>query len=76
MKLIKFTRDSDYGQDLYVQVLFNKRWALLQTSVHWFECPVWPFLQIQSGMGNLISILFSVYKFGFNIGLLERTWRF
>jgi hypothetical protein len=54
----------------------SKYYSLLQTSVHWFECPVWPFLQIQSGMGNLISILFSVYKFGFNIGLLERTWRF
>jgi len=75
MKLIKFTHDCDYGQDWYVQVLFTKRWSLLQVSVSWCECPVWPFLQIQSGMGNLISILFSVYKFGFNIGLLERTWK-
>ena len=76
MKLIKFTHDSDYGQDLYVQGLFTKRWALLQTSVHWCEYPAWPFLQIQIGMGCLISITFSVYKFGFSIGLLECTWRF
>ena len=76
MKLVKFTHEEDYGQDWYVQVLFTKRWALFQASAHWYKYPVWPFLQIQFGMGNLISILFSVYKFGFNIGLLERTWRF
>ena len=75
MRLIKFTHNCDYGHDWYVQVLFTKQWALLQVSIHWYECPVWPFLQIQFGMGNLISILFSVYKFGLNIGLLERTWR-
>ena len=26
-------------------------------------------------MGSLICILFQVYKFGFTIGLFERTWK-
>ena len=74
MKLIKFTRDYDYGQDLYVQVLFTKRWALFQASVSWCQYSAWPFLQIQFGMGSLISILCNVHKFGLSIGLLERTY--
>ena len=74
MKLIKFTRVNDFGQDLYVQVLFTKRWALFQASLSWCDYRDWPFLQIQFGMGSLISITFSTYKFGFNIGLFERTY--
>ena len=75
MKLIKFHKDQDWGQDYYFQVLFTKRWALFQGSVSWCEYPGWPFLQIKFGMGGLISILFNVYKFGFSIGLFERTWK-
>ena len=75
MKLIKFHKDNDYGYDLNVQVLFTKRWALFQGCVSWCEYPGWPFLQIQFGMGGLISILFQAYKFGFSIGLFERTWK-
>jgi len=75
MKLIKFHRDQDWGQDYYLQVLFNKRWALFQGSVSWCEYPGWPYLQIKFGMGSLISILFQAHKFGFSIGLFERTWK-
>ena len=74
MKLIKFHKDQDYGQDYYLQVLFTKRWALFQGCVSWCEYAGWPFLQIKFGMGGLISILFQAHKFGFCIGLFERTW--
>ena len=75
MKLIKFHRDQDWGHDWYVRLLFTKQWALFQGCVSWCEYPGCPFLQIQIGMGGLISILFNVYKFGLTIGLFERTWK-
>ena len=75
MKLIKFHKDEDWGQDYYLQLLFTKRWALFQGCVSWCEYPGWPYLQIKFGMGGLISILFQAYKFGFSIGLFERTWK-
>ena len=75
MKLIRFHKDQDWGQDYYLQVLFTKRWALFQGSVSWCEYPGWPYFQIRFGMGSLICILFQAYKFGFSIGLFERTWK-
>ena len=75
MKLIKFTHRKDWGHDWYVQVLNVKGWSLLQVSVSWTEFPGWPYIQIKSGSGSTLSILFWVYKFGFDIGIIERTWR-
>ena len=74
MKLISFKHRVDYGDEWYVQILHNKRWALLQASVSWNEFAGWPYIQIKSGSGSTLSILFWVYKFGFDIGILERTW--
>ena len=75
MKLIKFDHQEDYGHDWYVRLLFTKRWAFFQGSVSWCEYPGWPYLQIKSGMGSLICILFQAHKFGLTIGLFERTWK-
>ena len=75
MKLIKFSKDNDYGYDLNVQVLFTEQWALFQGSLSWSDYRSWPYLQIQCGMGSLISILFQAHKFGFSIDLFDRTWR-
>ena len=76
MKLISFKHRCDYGDEYYVQVLHNKRWALLQASVSWNEFAGFPFIQIKSGSGTLLSIMFWVYKFGFDIGFCEHTWNF
>jgi hypothetical protein len=76
MRLISFKHREDYGHEWYVQVLHNKRWALLQASVSWNDFPSWPYLQIKSGTGTLLSIMFWVYKFGFDIGICEHTWNF
>lgn len=75
MKLIKFTHEEDYGHDLYVQILFNRRWAFFQGIMSWCEYAGWPYLQIKFGMGSLIYIVFNAHKFGLCIGLFERTWR-
>ena len=76
MNLISLKHREDYGHEWYVQVLHTKRWALLQASVSWNEYAGFPFIQIKSGSGTLLSIMFWSYKFGFDIGVCERTWNF
>ena len=76
MKLISFKHREDYGHEWYVQIFHNKYWALLQASVSWNDYAGWPYIQIKSGTGTLLSIMFWVYKFGFDIGVCEHTWNF
>jgi len=74
MKLINFRHREDFGHEWYVQILNVKDWSLLQASVSWNDYPGWPFIQIKSGTGTTLSIMFWAYKFGFDIGIIERTW--
>ena len=75
MKLIKFTKDYDFGQDFYVQILFNREWAFFQKSVHWCEVPVWPYFGIKLGSGCLLGVEFNFYKFGLFVAIFDRTWK-
>jgi hypothetical protein len=82
MNLINFKYRQDFGHEWYVQILntgihvpkFMKNWSLIQASVSWNDYPGMPYLQITFGSNGLLSILFWVYKFGFDIGIIERTW--
>lgn len=74
MKLITFKHRYDFGHDWYVQILHNKRWALLQASVSWNDYPSWPYVQISFGNNSLLNVMSWAYKFGFDIGFIERTW--
>jgi hypothetical protein len=74
MKLFNFKHTEDWGHDYYAQVLSVKGWSLLQVSVSWNDCSSWPFIQIKSGSGSTLSILFWVYKFGLDVDILSRTW--
>jgi len=74
MNLIKINKRVDFGTEYYAQLLNIKGWSLLQASVSWNDYPSWPYLQIKSGTGSTLSILFWVYRFGFDIGIIERTW--
>jgi hypothetical protein len=76
VKLISFKRREDFGTELYTQILHTKRWALLQASVSWNDYTAWPYIQIKSGNGSLLSIMFWAYKFGFDIGVCEHSWNF
>jgi len=76
MKLISFKRREDYGTELYVQVFHNRHWALLQASISWNDYASFPFLQVRTGMGSLLSLMVCVYKLGFDIGICEHTWNF
>ena len=75
MTLFQFKHNEDFGHDWYVQIINVKGWSLLQASVSWTDYPSWPYIQIRSGSGSTLSILFWAHKLGFDIGILERTWR-
>ena len=75
MKLIEFDHQVDFGHDWYVQVLFTKRWALFQGSISWSDYHSLPFLQIQFGMGALLSIILQAYKLGISVGFFDHTWK-
>jgi hypothetical protein len=75
MKLFNFKHREDFGHDWYVQVLTIKNWSLLQVSVSWNDWPSWPYIQVKSGSGSTFSLLFWAYKFGLDVDILSRTWR-
>jgi hypothetical protein len=75
MSLIKFKHREDFGHEYYVQILNIKRRSLLQLSVSWNDYPSFPYLQITMGSNGLLGILFWAYKFGFDIDVISRTWR-
>ncbi len=73
-KLIQFNYRYDFGHDWYVQILNIRRWSLLQVSVSWNDYAGWPYCQITMGSNGLFGLLFWVYKLGFDVSLLSRTW--
>lgn len=73
-QVAKFSHRYDFGHDWYTQFFFTDRWALLQVSVSWNDFPSWPYIQIKSGSGSTLSILFWAYKFGLDVDILSRTW--
>lgn len=72
--LIKFTKRVDFGTEWYVQFISLNGWALFQASVSWNDYASWPYLQIKSGTGSLLNVIFWVYRFGIDFGFVERTW--
>jgi len=75
MNLIQLKHRYDFGHEVYVQIVNLGPRSLLQFSVSWCEYPSWPYIQISSGNGCGLSVLFWAYKFGFDIDVLSRTWR-
>jgi hypothetical protein len=76
VSIIKFNKKEDFGTDYYVQVLNVRKWSLLQVSVSWNDYASLPYLQITFGSNGFFSILSWVYKFGFDVDLISRTWNF
>ena len=82
MKLINLKHRYDFGHDWYVQILNTgrhfprpfKNISLLQISISWNDFPSWPYLQIKSGTGDVLDVLFWVHKFGLDVTILGRTW--
>jgi hypothetical protein len=74
MSLIKFSHRRDFGDDFYVQIINIKRFSLLQISISWNDFKSWPYIQIKSGTGDVLDVLFWAYKFGIDVTILGRTW--
>lgn len=74
MKLVTLKHREDFGHDWYAQFINIKNLSLLQISLSWNDYPSWPYLQIKSGTGDVLDILFWVYKFGIDVTILGRTW--
>src|SRR6056300_927253 len=74
LTLATFKHRYDYGHDWYIQLLHTRYWALFQGSVSWNDYASWPYFQIKSGNGSTLSIMFWAYRFGIDIGFIERYW--
>lgn len=74
-RLIEFSRRKDYGEELYISFFKGKKMVFLQIAFDICEYPGWPYLQISSGMGRLVSFLFSFWRFGFSFDILGHPWR-
>ena len=75
MSLIRYNHRYDFGHDWYIQILDVKDWSLFQFSISWNDYPTWPYIQVKSGYGSTLSFSFWTYKFGIDIDILSRTWR-
>ena len=75
MNLINLKYREDFRHEWYVQILNVKGWSLLQGSVSWNDFPGMPYLQITFGSNGFFSILFWIYKFGIDIDIFSRTWK-
>ena len=73
-KLVKFTDRYVFGHDWYASLINIRKWSLFQVSISWSDYPSWPYLQIRSGTGDVLSILFWAHKFGFDFTFIARTW--
>lgn len=84
MSFLRISHREDFGHDCYVQILnFGRHWphpfkrrSLVQFSVSWNDDASWPYIQITSGNGGLLGIIIWVYKFGFDVDIMSRTWNF
>ena len=74
MNLIDFKKSYDFGHEWSIRILTIKRWTLLQLALSWSDYAMWPFIQIKSGTGYGLSILFWAYKFGLDLDIISRTW--
>ena len=75
-KLIHFYYREDFGHDWSVQILNLRGWSLLQFSVSWNDYPGWPYFQVSMGSNGLLNFLSWVYRFGLDVCILSRTWKF
>lgn len=69
---------NDYGREYHLTLFFTERYSLLQVSFDVGEYSKWtepPYFQMSSGNGRLLSILFTISKFGICVDLLGRNWR-
>lgn len=76
MKFLQVYTREDFGKELVVKILATKNISVFQLSLDWNEYPAFPYVQISSGNGYILSFMFWVYKFGIAFDFLSRTWHY
>ena len=74
MKLIEFGNKEDFGDEWWVCILKGRDWTLFQGSVSWSVYGSGPYLQMSIGYGRLLSVIFTLGRFGFDFEVLGRNW--
>ena len=75
MKFFEYFYKSDWGKDYNFIFFKTEQYSLIQLSVFWGDFVQWPYIQVTSGSGKLLGVLFWVHKFSFDIDILGRTWK-
>ena len=78
MRLFNWGIRNDYGKEYCLTLLTTKRYSLLQVSFDVGEYSKWtelPYFQMSLGNGRLLSVLFTISKFGLSVDLFGRNWR-
>ena len=84
MSFLRIKRRNDFGLEIYFQIInFGRHWprpfkrrSVLQVSLSWNDDPGFPYIQITSGNTGLLGIMLWIYKFGFDLDFMSRTWNF
>jgi hypothetical protein len=84
MSFLRIKRRNDFGPEIYFQIInFGRHWprpfkrrSVLQVSLSWNDAPGFPYIQITSGNTGLLGIMLWIYKFGFDLDFMSRTWNF
>jgi hypothetical protein len=74
MKLFQFNKRYDFGHEIYFSFLTLREYSLLQVSFDYNDIGGWPYLQISSGYGRTFSLLLTLWRLGFCLDLLARSW--
>lgn len=74
MRILQLKKIKDFGTEYQIKFLTTKKWTLVQISVNLDDYVSAPYFQMTMGSNGLFGILFYIYKFGFEISLISRTW--
>lgn len=72
--LVAVRHISDWGHEWQLRVGRFRGLALFQVSVGWSDWSGCPYLQIHTGQGSLLNVLFWVGKLNLEFGIVERLW--
>ena len=74
MKLLDYKYIQDFGHEYYFCILKGKHRSFIQISINWNDYAGWPYFQVSSGCGRLLSFFCWVYKFGFDFDIIGYNW--
>lgn len=74
MKILTCKYIKDFGHEYYISFLKGRKYSFFQATLGWNDYSGWPYVQVSSGQGRLLSILFWIYRFSFDLDLFANNW--